>query len=715
MYLRKMYSNLAKYSFLILFFPLFYCSDKGPTNPVNQNKLSDKISVGDATHEVSQDISPTGGKVTISNQESRLNGLEIIVTENGYDKNRTFVISSSPILEHKLGEYFNPVTPMIIIENGGGYSDMPMSIKVPIKKEDDEFILGFFFNELNGDLEPLPTIKLDDSFVTLETRHFALSSITSPLTFAKKSDIKSQANLVITSIKENILANQNIINSGFTPGVDDWEFINYGSYIAPGGHCAGQSITAMWYYYEKKLRGESALFHRYDLVNNSDNPLLLWQDNPLGYRFASTLQRDANWGEWVERLELQSAYPYIVWNTFIGAMLITGEPQSVIIRNSTFGGGHAMIVYKINVSEGKLYVADPNYPNNRTVDGTSSIRFIKYVNSKFEPYPSYAKVGDPGKEYDQIAYYSKTSTFDWARIGERFTELEDKTIGNDRFKSYDLFVKANSGDIQFSDGMEISERLFKLFCKNENIPGFLPGTDRLQRIEIYDSSGNFLSASDANGIASLNLNSGMNTLGIYICGYLTDQAFPNKFYDFRWVKVNYLRPISHGFTTCEVEVNYSAKIHSVSDYEHPNATDIDTTYWTQHGFTFKDTYSAGSFDGNTFTYNYNFNETNIYFSLTISDDKSEITSIDYTYNYIFEGNAGRTENDIVHSLNSIPLKQVNTTNNEAIYYIGGVETCNSIANASYNIYNEIFGTLQSSSNLVDYICNQESYIRVKLK
>jgi hypothetical protein len=263
--------------------------------------------------------------------------------------------------------------------------------------------------------------------------------------------------------------------------------------------------------------------------------------------------------------------------------------------------------------------------------------------------------------------------------------------------------------------MEISERPFKLFCKNENIPGFLPGTDRLQRIEIYDSSGNFLSASDANGIASLNLNSGMNTLGIYICGYLTDQAFPNKFYDFRWVKVNYLGPIPHGFTTCEVEVNYSAKIHAVTDYEHPNATDIDTTYWTNHGFTFKDTYSTGSFAGNTFTYNYNFEEYDIHLFLTVSDDKSEIISIDYTYNYIFEGNAGRAENDIVHSLISIPLKQVNTTNNEAIYYIGGVETCNSISDASYNIYNEIFGTLQSSSNLVDYICNQESYIRVKLK
>lgn len=697
---------------------LFGCSEDGPTNPGNQTPISDNVAVGEETQEITQDISPTGGTIIISNTGSVLNGMELIVPEKGYNENRTYIITSSPIISHKLGEYFNPVSPMITIKNGGGYSEESITIKVPINKNNDEFLMGFLYNEITGELEPLPVIDLDENFITVETRHFALSNITSTSVLGKISDLKSQANLIISSIKESILTNQNILNTGFTPGVDDWEFINCGSYISPGGHCAGQSMTAMWYYYEKKLRGEPALFHRYDMVNSSEKPQLLWQDNPQGYRFASTIQEDANWGKWKDNLKFQSRYPYLVWKTFIGAMLITGEPQSVIIRNSVDGGGHAMIVYKINISEGKLFIADPNYPNNRASDGTSSIRIINYINSNFLPYPSYPKVGDPGEEYDQIAFYSKTSIFDWEKIGERYKELENKTIGNDRFMQYDLYIKTDTGDIPFIDGMDITNGPLKLFCRNDNIPGFLPGTDRLQRIEIYDSNGNFITSSDGNGITSINLNSGENTFGIYICGYLDND--PNLYYDFKWVKVNNLGETSHGYTTCEVEVKYRGEFHNVTDYDSPNLTDTETTSWSNYGFTFVDTYSEGSFTGNTFTYEYvcafdNGNTYDIHFSLTVSDDKSEITNIDYTYYSRFDGNAGTTENDVFHNLVSIPLEQVDAANNEATYYIGGVETCNSIPYVSSSYDHVIFDTLHSTKNLVDYKCDQNSYIRVKLK
>ncbi|MBK7303284.1 MAG: hypothetical protein IPI90_08535 [Saprospiraceae bacterium] len=44
--------------------------------------------------------------------------------------------------------------------------------------------------------------------------------------------------------------------SGFRPGIDDWEYPNQGSYIDLEGHCAGQSLTAMWYYHIRKLVSE---------------------------------------------------------------------------------------------------------------------------------------------------------------------------------------------------------------------------------------------------------------------------------------------------------------------------------------------------------------------------------------------------------------------------------------------------------------------------
>ena len=55
------------------------------------------------------------------------------------------------------------------------------------------------------------------------------------------------------------------VDSGFRPGVDDWQFTNYGSYVAPTGHCEGQSVSAIWYYVNQRLGGgASPLYGLYD-------------------------------------------------------------------------------------------------------------------------------------------------------------------------------------------------------------------------------------------------------------------------------------------------------------------------------------------------------------------------------------------------------------------------------------------------------------------
>ncbi|MBK8641821.1 MAG: hypothetical protein IPN15_06215 [Saprospiraceae bacterium] len=75
--------------------------------------------------------------------------------------------------------------------------------------------------------------------------------------------------------------------SGFRPGIDDWEFPNEGSYIEPEGHCAGQSLTAMWYYHVHKLSlNEHPLYDRFSTL-----PSPIWQDNVKGYRFSSVIQK----------------------------------------------------------------------------------------------------------------------------------------------------------------------------------------------------------------------------------------------------------------------------------------------------------------------------------------------------------------------------------------------------------------------------------------
>ena len=518
-------------------FVIISCSeDSNPTDPNENNPISGNISSGEAIEEISTDIGPAGGTVSVSNTESPINGLTITVPSESYAETRTYSVSYSEISEHELGEYFNPISPLITIKNGGGYSDEAFDVKIPISKGDDEFTVGILYDEITGKIEILPTISQDESSITVNTRHFATSTISSGTTLKKGMDGSSLGNLVISSIKESVLSGQTVVSSGFTPGIDDWEFPNFGSYISPGGHCAGQSITAMWYYYEKTLKGETPLFHRFDEVNNSNKPKLLWQDNPQGYRFASTVQEDLDQSNIMTSITIQSYIHSVTWKTFIAAMLLTGEPQFVGIMGD---GGHAIIVYKINVTEGKMYIADPNYPNNRYVDGTETIRTITYSNGKFNPYKSYAKVGTQERVYDKIAFYGKTSFIEWPLIGKRYAEMEQGIVGNDKFPKYDIFMKSDNNEIGFYDGIVVETDTLKLFSKSDQCWGAITGTDNYQPLNAYDEKTGEKLTTDwswSTGTLSLKLNPGINIIGLYAEGGTSESW---EYLDFNWFTVYY--------------------------------------------------------------------------------------------------------------------------------------------------------------------------------
>ena len=121
---------------------------------------------------------------------------------------------------------------MITVDNGGGYSDELMYVKVPVKVPEGYFAMGFLYDEKTKQLEGMPLVASDANSITVATRHFS--------------------SFFISMIEKALLKKD--IDSGFCPGIDDWQFTNYGSYIAPGGHCEGQSLSAMWYYCTQSRR-----------------------------------------------------------------------------------------------------------------------------------------------------------------------------------------------------------------------------------------------------------------------------------------------------------------------------------------------------------------------------------------------------------------------------------------------------------------------------
>ncbi|RJP64511.1 MAG: PKD domain-containing protein [Ignavibacteriales bacterium] len=506
--------------------------NESPTGPDN-NFVSSKIEVGTSVDVATQSVSTGGGTIKIDKAGDPLNGMEITVEPNSFSSIKNFKVSYAEIKSHSLGDKFNPITPLISISYEGGYSEKPMEVKIPVSLPTGHFAMAFFYDDQTGEVEGLPVEELSSTSITVSTSTFSSASSLSKR--SKHDDATSIGKMVISSISESILNAQSIISSGFTLGVDDWEFVNYGSYIAPGGHCAGQSMAAMWYYYEKKLKGETSLFHKLDEVNDKTKPGLLWQDNPLGYRFASTIQKDFNWEGWVKDMEFRSLFPNLVWNAFAYSMFLTGEPQSVLIRNSNGEGGHAMIVHKVNMTEKKLYIADPNYPNNRVAnDGSESIRTIDLVNGKFKAYETGLTAGAQSTTMDQIAYFGKTAYINWGQLAVRWAEVLNKTIGNDRFPKYTLWVEDGSG-YELADGLNTDADTLIFHCKSTDCIQYLNGTDHYQALEVYNVEGKLICSNNNKGQIILPLASGQNKFGVYIKGARDNSA--DNYVDFKWINV----------------------------------------------------------------------------------------------------------------------------------------------------------------------------------
>ena len=121
-------------------------------------------------------------------------------------------------------------------------------------------------------LEGMPLLALSGDRITVLTQHFS--------------------DLVVSKVKRATL-DGTAIDTGLRPGVDDWQFVNEGSTIAPSGHCAGQSLSAMWYYFEQRLAaGERPLYGRFDNNDYGFGTIDFQWDDSWGYRLASTVQRE---------------------------------------------------------------------------------------------------------------------------------------------------------------------------------------------------------------------------------------------------------------------------------------------------------------------------------------------------------------------------------------------------------------------------------------
>lgn len=479
-------------------------------------KDSGNITLGATTPLTTQTLPATGGTIAIPN------GPTFTVSAEAYTQPTTFKISTTPITKYKLGPLFHPASPLLSIDNGHTYAADPIVVKIPITLARDEFALGFYYDRKTGRLEGLPLVAEDARSITILTRHF--------------SDI------VISKAKKEEVIKALPVDSGYLPGADDWQFTNFGSWLAPAGHCAGQAITSLWYYVEKKkAAGERPLYGRYDNNDYGMGTIDLQHDDSWGYRFASVVQSELDWDGLSRRImrKFNGFNSGLTWLAFAYSIHLTGEPQYIEIwgqstdkTGKTTEAGHAMVVYKADATG--LYIADPNYHGNAN-------RKITLANGQLLPYNSGLNKAEIDKgngiSFPTLLYIGKTAIADWPKVAARYGEIATAKIGNDKFPNWKITYMVQEGPntkwLDLPKVIKTAENKIRLHIKFPYGSGAAPYRVTVYKGTAPQNTGSFDAAGDAYYNASLE--KGVNNLGFYY--FKLDANGDEQYIDFKRVRV----------------------------------------------------------------------------------------------------------------------------------------------------------------------------------
>ncbi|QTA81556.1 Uncharacterized protein dnl_38940 [Desulfonema limicola] len=475
---------------------------------------------------VQQAVASTGGTIQVDSPGSGIDGLTMEIPAGAYSTDKSISISTQKIQSHSAGTAFNPLTPLIHVTGAEDIADEIIRVNIPVTVPENYFAMAFFYDPETQKFEGMPLINQGRDFVTTATRHFS--------------------SFVVSAVNESELKAGMPIDSGFLPGADDFRFANYGSWLTPGGHCAGQSIGAIWYYDQEKGAGEPDLHGNFD--NNSQTPPTpgIWQDDTHAYKFCSIVQYDIDWTDLEGKISqaFQDANPALVWKAFAYSILLTNEPQleGMFTAPDEDGrkSGHAMVIYGVEENDDqdawRLLVADPNYPAKQD-------RYIYFDETGLlEPYSSAANAQDAaagyGKQYTNIYYIGKGALFPWNSVANRFEELEEGTIGNDIFPECTIVTSIPVGNedrlVEIKDNfLETSQPLIYLYSsvKNES------GEESVAYLSVFEGRDSTVPIDvDLEKTYPAMLKEGDNWFGFY-----SKTAVNNyyKFLDFQWINIYY--------------------------------------------------------------------------------------------------------------------------------------------------------------------------------
>ena len=398
-------------------------------------------------------VGPEGGELRPDLAGSGIDSLTITVPAGAYAGTTTFQVATAPVPALPDVPDFRPLA-RLHVDAGGAVTDSLVRLRIPLRVGAGQVLAAYWYDSTTRTLDPIPVLDTDSASITIATGSFRWSGVgggatggaAASRTGARRGLLYDAyariADVVLTVVEERTLLGGNAV-TGFAPGQDDWDFTNLGSAITTGGNCHGQSLSAIWYYDQRKAAGRPSLSTLYAPAPRI--AALLGGDNRAPYRHASLVQRDANLSARTQLLIAGSLYlPGDRANFLLlaDALRKTRRPQLVAISEradlaSGIGSGHALVAYGLTVTaaEARILIADPNAPG----DASRYIAFDR-ATGRYKPYQGARMADEPATEYRRIRFVPRSALTTWPAVTARWADLEtdSASVGAGTFPTYKL-------------------------------------------------------------------------------------------------------------------------------------------------------------------------------------------------------------------------------------------------------------------------------------
>ncbi len=391
----------------------FGCVNDASTPPVKELKL------GDST--VSNTITvPVGGGRFFFNSADTQNSVRIIFPPNTYPTSKTINLTASNISRSSFDANVTPISWLYTVDAGSDFANKDIIIDIPVSLDTNNFSMAFLYDRVTHELEGVPTVGY---YPKSKPQLFSVT-------------LRRSGSLFLSTILKSKLATN--VSSSFDPKMDNWEFPNYGTMATPNGQFAGQSLSALWYYYEQQQKGNPHLYGKFDIDHGGESPKI-WQDNDLGFRVAAQTQLTLNWNNFAYTMmaPLNNGNAVLTLYQVCYSMMVTNKPQLItVIKDSTI---LPLIVYK--VINGLFYIADPNYP---TSENQTMYSIVDHADD-YRTGISMLDLENGGSKFIHPTYIGVRSMIDWDAITRKWTDAQNNIFTS--FLPYTVTFSDKSGDL----------------------------------------------------------------------------------------------------------------------------------------------------------------------------------------------------------------------------------------------------------------------------